>query len=191
MRQLCWVQWGWDGGRLTFHFISGEDMLCEVGDVLVSLFCLGSGYRYLHIWTVFWGLGFICPCVSWSEAGPCFQLWKLGRPAAYTSQCQQPGCEPVTYPLKLLPRTLNLEPLMQNSWSSLELNRQRGNQCPRLATRDPAFLWHDLGRGPSARLPLAPSRVSEPGFCGFSELPDSLARNSFFAYIAWVGFFCS
>lgn len=164
----------WSGGCFSFPVLFGFWL-----PVSPYLNCLLGAWFYLPLCVLIRGRALLPAMEAWETSCLHFSV-----PAARVWACD-------LYPLKLLPRTLNLEPLMQNSWSSLELNRQRGNQCPRLATRDPAFLWHDLGRGPSARLPLAPSRVSEPGFCGFSELPDSLARNSFFAYIAWVGFFCS
>lgn len=158
-------------------------MLWDLETFWISLFCLGLvaglfvsegwGFVYLPSWESRW------------EAGP-FQRWKLLRPDANTSGCQQPGHEPADLHARmLLPRTLKLESLMQSSqaaWTSLG---------PRLATKDLVFLGHDLGRGASTQFSLAAPQVSEPGSWGFCELPDSPVRNSFSVRTARVGFRCS
>lgn len=63
-------------------------MLWDLETFLISLLCLGLvaglfvsegwGFVYLRLWESRW------------EAGP-FQRWKLLRPDANTSGCQQPG----------------------------------------------------------------------------------------------------
>lgn len=68
---------------------------------------------------------------------------------------------------------------MQKRSGSLDFLRQKRQPVSKAGDRGLVFLGHDLGRGPSAQLPLAPSQVSEPGSWGFCELPDSPARNSF------------
>lgn len=135
---------------------------------MVSLFCLGLVASISVSELSFWVL-FICLCMNLS--GRQGHASSDGSFRGQMLTLLDAGSQDVSS------LTSTQEAPAQDS-EARAVDAEQLRQCPSLATEALVFLGHDLGRGPSSQLPLAPSQVSEPGSWGFCELPDSPARNS-------------